>query len=205
MHVQTAIKWAADRRIRISVKSTGHDYFGRSNDADTLNIWVHHMKGITYFENWEDPCGCEEPQKAMEVHGGDQWEDVYVKSDEEGVVVVGGGATTVGAAGGYTLGGGHSPNAPRHGLAVDNMLEIDVVTADGNLVTANRCQNTDLFFASRGGGGGTFGVTTRIVYKAHDPASNYVRFAGKFVGNCDDCDKKLMRAWVDFIHWTEEN
>ena len=163
------------------------------------------MKGITYFEKWEDPCDCEEPQKAMEVLGGDQWRDVYLKMTEEGVVVVGGSAITVGAAGGYTLGGGHSANAPRHGLAVDNMLEIDVVTADGNLVTANRCSNTDLFFASRGGGGGTFGVTTRIVYKAHDPAPNYIRYIGNFYGNCEDCEKKLLRTFIEFIHYTEEN
>ena len=48
------------------------------------------MKGVTYFEKWEDPCGCEEPVKAMEVLGGDQWEAVYEKMDEEGVVIVGG-------------------------------------------------------------------------------------------------------------------
>ena len=112
----------------------------------------------------------------MEVLGGDQWIEVYAKMTEVGVVVVGGQAHTVGAAGGYTLGGGHSLNAIRHGLAVDNILEVDIVIADGTLVTANRCSNTDLFFACRGGGGGTFGVVTRIVYKAHDPAPNYFRF-----------------------------
>ena len=75
----------------------------------------------------------------MEVRGGAQWIDVYAKATEVGVVVVGGAAITVGAAGGYVLGGGHSTNSNRHGLSVDNMLEVDVVIADGTLVTANRC------------------------------------------------------------------
>ena len=80
-----------------------------------------------------------------------------------------------------------------------------MVTADGSLYTANSCTNTDLFFASRGGGGGTFGVATRVVYKAHDQQSNYLKFNAALFGNCTDCMQKTIRTWVDFMHWTEEN
>ena len=55
-HVQRAVAWAAERNILLSVKSTGHDYMGRSTSSDTLNIWVHYMKDATYFESW-DVCG----------------------------------------------------------------------------------------------------------------------------------------------------
>ena len=92
----------------------------------------------------------------------------------------------MGAAGGY-IGGGHSPISPIYGLAIDNMLEIDVVTADGNLLTANECTNTDLFWALRGGGGGTFGVTTRIVYKAHDPMPNYLQYESIVIADDTAC------------------
>ena len=60
-----------------------------------------------------------------------------------------------------------------YGLAVDNILEVDVVIANGTLLKANKCTNEDLFWALRGGGGGTFGVVTRMVHKAHEEASNY--------------------------------
>ena len=109
----------------------------------------------------------------MEVLGGNQWTEVYEEMTKQGVIVVGGGCPTVGASGGYPLSGGHSVLSPLYGLAVDNILEVDVIIADGTLLTANECTNTDLFWALRGGGGGTFGVVTRMVHKAHDPPSNY--------------------------------
>ena len=64
-HVMKAVKFATDHNIPLSVKSTGHDYQGRSMSSDTLNIWVHHMKNVTYFENWESDCDDSKPQKAM--------------------------------------------------------------------------------------------------------------------------------------------
>ena len=131
------------------------------------------MKNVTYMENWQSSCEGAEPQRAMQVLGGDQWRDVYTLMDEKNVVVVGGNAQTVGAAGGYSLGGGHSALGSLYGLAVDNILEVDVVIADGSLLTANKCNNEDLFWALRGGGGGTFGIVTRMVHKAHDPAPTY--------------------------------
>ena len=86
---------------------------------------------------------------------------------------------------------------------MDNLLEMDVVIADGKLVTANNCSNADLFWALRGGGGGTFGVVTRAVYKAHDPAPNYFKVGGTIIGNCTDCAKKIMGAYVDWMNYTE--
>ena len=128
----------------------------------------------------------------MQVLGGDQWVDVYALMTEVGVVVVGGNAQTVGAAGGYLAGGGHGALTAKHGLAVDNLLEVDIVIADGTLLTVNKCWFPDLFWAVRGGGGGTFGIVTRAVYKAHEPSENYLKFGGVLFGNqtaCPDCVK----------------
>ena len=66
------------------------------------------MKEATYFEDWSSSCSGSEPQRAIQVLGGDQWEQAYAVADKHGVVVVGGNAQSVGAAGGYTTGGGHS-------------------------------------------------------------------------------------------------
>lgn len=78
---------------------------------------------------------------------------------------------SVGCIGGYMQGGGHSPASRNYGLAADNVLEAQVVLANGTIVTANACQNTDLFFAIRGGGGGSYGVVTSTVVKAYPSES----------------------------------
>ena len=67
--------------------------------------------------------------------------------------------------------------APLYGLTADNILEIDVVTANGTLLTVNECENSDLFWALRGGGGGTFGIVTRMVHKVRDPPSNFFGYS----------------------------
>ena len=114
---------------------------------------------------------------------------------------MGGSAHTV-ALGGYTLGGGHSPIGRKYGMAVDNLLEVEMVTADGNIVISNAnmtkmlhgngsvtvSTNTDLFWALRGGGGGTFGVVTKFTYKLHMPPQSFVRmtcFMPMYVGTQD--------------------
>lgn len=97
------------------------------------------MKEVTYIEEFYDGCNTT-VGTAMQVLGGDQWKDVYALMTEHDVLVVGGNSQTVGAAGGYSLGGGHSALGPLYGLAADNILEVDVVLANGTLVTANQCQ-----------------------------------------------------------------
>ena len=108
---------------------------------------------------------------------------------QENVLVVGGNALTVGAAGGYLQGGGHSAMSPLYGLAVDNTLEMDVVIADGTLLTVNSCTNEDLFWALRGGGGGTFGIVTRVVHKAHEPPAAFTFYNHTISVNSPACEE----------------
>ena len=147
----------------------------------------------------------------MQVLGGEQWREVYSLMNEKNVLVVGGQAQTVGAAGGYSIGGGHSALSPLYGLTVDNILEVDVIIADGTLLTANSCTNEDLFWALRGGGGG-FGIVTRMVHKVHDPAPAYTMAIMGFAAYDEDCaalsvdcGKLMMRAFADFLNYTQEH
>lgn len=93
--------------------------------------------------------------------------EAYYAADARGLRVLGGECPTVGIAGGYTQGGGHSALSSIYGLGADQALEWEVVTADGRLVTASPTQNSDLYWALSGGGGGTYGVVLSLTAKAH--------------------------------------
>ena len=90
---------------------------------------------------------------ALTAAPGDSFGEVYAVADANRVVVVGGSEISVSACGGYTLGGGHSWMGPAYGMAVDNALRFEVVLANGTVVNASSCENADLFWALRGGGG----------------------------------------------------
>ena len=81
-------------------------------------------------------------------------------------MIVTGWATTVGVIG-WSLGGGHGPLAPGYGLGVDNILEATIVLANTSVVTVNAKQNSDLYWALRGGGGSNWGIITSITVKAY--------------------------------------
>ncbi|KAJ4250981.1 hypothetical protein NW762_011631 [Fusarium torreyae] len=103
---------------------------------------------------------------AVTIGAGVQLYDMYKWLSEHDLMVVGGSSHGVGIAGGYIQGGGHSMLAAIGGIASDNALEFKVVVADGRRVIVNAHQNTDLFWALRGGGGGTWGVVTSVTVRA---------------------------------------
>ncbi|MBE3050260.1 FAD-binding protein [Candidatus Bathyarchaeota archaeon] len=139
--------------MRLIVKGTGHDYIGRSIAPNSLSIWTHHMKGIDYHLGSFSPHGCSDPIEgnAVTARAGIQMADLYEYLDAYGETVVGGTSKTVGV-GGYLTGGGHSLLSARNGLAADQVLEMEVVTPDGEHVVANEYQNEDIFWAMRGVG-----------------------------------------------------
>ncbi|THV00478.1 FAD-binding domain-containing protein [Dendrothele bispora CBS 962.96] len=95
---------------------------------------------------------------AITLGAGVPFEDLYKFADVNNVTVVGGYAQTIAASGGWVMGGGHSILSPVFGLGVDRVLQFRIVTPDGRIRVVNEFQNPDLFWALRGGGGGTFGV-----------------------------------------------
>ncbi|EEP82063.1 predicted protein [Uncinocarpus reesii 1704] len=109
---------------------------------------------------------------AVTLQAGEQWLDVYRAAAEEGVIVVGGSAQTVGAAGGYLTGGGHSAFSHFYGLAVDNLLEVNLVDAKGERRTLNQYTDPEYFYALRGGGGCAWGIITSVTYKTHPNPSH---------------------------------
>lgn len=173
--VQNAVRFAALHNLHVVVKTSGHDFLGRSAAAGSFLIWMHKFKGITIHQSFEPEGGCAHYRgAAITVVGGIPWGEVYDALKPTGYILVGGMSLTVGATGGYVQGGGHGALSPTFGLAVDNVLQMEVVTADATLRVTNECQEADLFFALRGGGGGTFGVVTSVTYRLHPNPSNLV-------------------------------
>ena len=161
--VQLAIGFATLFNIRLVIRNTGHDYNGKSTGAGGLAIWTHHLDSIEIID-WSDD---HYTGKAIKLGAGVQGIDAYEAANAEGLAVVGGECPTVGIAGGYSQGGGHSALASRYGLAADQTLEFEVVTARGEYLVANRENNSDLYWALSGGGGGTYGVVLSMTSKAH--------------------------------------
>ncbi|KDQ63022.1 hypothetical protein JAAARDRAFT_120376 [Jaapia argillacea MUCL 33604] len=145
--------------VPLTIKNAGHDYKGRSSLKNSLALWTLNLKGISYSKTFV-PEGCPRHLKytAMTVGAGMGWADVYQYADANNFTAIGGYHQTIGASGGWIMGGGHSVLTPVFGLGVDRALEFKIVTPDGSVRTANECQNSDLYWALRGGGGGTFGV-----------------------------------------------
>jgi FAD/FMN-containing dehydrogenase len=111
---------------------------------------VHHLGGIKTHDSFRPSrCKATIDGSAVTVGGGMQMWDLYSALDPLNQTVVGGGGKTV-SVGGYVTGGGHSLLSARFGLAADQVLEMEVVTPKGDVVTANECQNKDLFWAMRG-------------------------------------------------------
>ncbi|EFJ17116.1 hypothetical protein SELMODRAFT_115290 [Selaginella moellendorffii] len=175
-HVQEAVKFASRHDLRIVIRNTGHDFLGRSTAVGALSIWVHHLQKIQFHESFKCGRGSDRGYSAVTVGAGIQWEELYRQAYQRKMILAGGGCSSVGAAGGYPQGGGQSFLSPLIGLSADNVLEYEVVTADGRLVKANACQNTDLFWALRGGGGGTFGVVLSATHRTF-PALHTLVFA----------------------------
>ncbi|KAF7368026.1 FAD-binding domain-containing protein [Mycena sanguinolenta] len=157
--VQAAFAFANSTGTLLSIKNTGHDFVGRSVLKNSLALWTHKLNNISYNAVFVPEGGqADVNYTAITLGAGAQWFDVYKFADEHNVTVVGGYHPTVGASGGYLMGAGYSVLTPTLGLGVDRVLQFKIVTPDGVYRTANEYQNADLFWALRGGGGGTFGV-----------------------------------------------
>ncbi|KAL2833862.1 hypothetical protein BDW59DRAFT_179503 [Aspergillus cavernicola] len=166
--VQRALVFAGERGVRLVVKNTGHDYMGRSSAPDSLGLWMHNLQPPIELNEEFVPEGCDESTGDATTFGaGQQFGEIYDFVEGHGYRIAGGSSLTVGAAGGWITGGGHSMLTNELGLGVDNVQQLKAVLPNGTHVTANRCQNQDLFFALRGGGGGTFAVITEMTSRVH--------------------------------------
>ncbi|KZT26763.1 isoamyl alcohol oxidase [Neolentinus lepideus HHB14362 ss-1] len=160
--VQVAFRFTSTTGVPLSIKNTGHDYKGRAGAKGSLALWISYNATFT-------PEGCTTSYNAMTLGAGVGWQDAYQFADKHNVTIVCGYHQTVGSSGGWVMGGGHSILSPNYGLGIDRVLQFKIVTPDGIYRTANDRENPDLFWALRGGGGGTFGIVMETTHRV-EPA-----------------------------------
>ncbi|KAJ4379551.1 hypothetical protein N0V86_004732 [Didymella sp. IMI 355093] len=162
--IQLAVNFARSLNLRLVIRNTGHDYNGRSVGKGALSIWTHALKEIQYVENYKSSAYS---GPVFKVGAGVQGFELLQAADKYGVSAVAGICPTVGVFGGYSTGGGHSPLMQLFGAGSDQIVALELVLANGRFVTATQSVNSDLYWATLGGGGGTFGVITSAVVKVH--------------------------------------
>jgi FAD/FMN-containing dehydrogenase len=150
-----AIQFARTQKLEVAVRGGGHNVAGRATIDDGVVIDLSLMKGIHV-----DPMA-----RTARAQGGLTWKEFNRETQLHGLATTGGVVSTTGIAG-LTLGGGLGWLMGKHALALDNLLSVDVVLANGRIVTANKDNNADLFWALRGGGG-NFGVAASFDYRLH--------------------------------------
>jgi len=208
--VVAAVNFARERNLRLVVKGGGHSYLGTSNAPDSLLIWTRAMDAITLHDGFV-AAGCSDaPQPAVSIGAGAIWMHAYnMVATSGGRYVQGGGCGTVGVAG-LVQGGGFGSFSKRYGTAAASLLEAEIVTADGALRIANARQHPDLFWALKGGGGGTFGVVTRVTLRTHALPEFFGGVFASVQATSDAAFRKLIGRFVAFYasalhndHWGE--
>jgi FAD/FMN-containing dehydrogenase len=197
--VAAAVDFARERGVRLVIKGAGHDYLGRASAPESLLIWTHRMREITVHDAFR-PTGTNGPGvPAISVGAGTRWLEAYQAAAAHGRYVQGGGCVTVGAAGGFPQGGGFGSFSRRYGTAAGNVLEAEVVLASGEIVVANEAQHPDLFWALRGGGGGTFGVVSRLTMQTHPVPGTRSNVWGTIRASGDAEFRRLLTELVRFL------
>jgi FAD/FMN-containing dehydrogenase len=176
--VQRTVRWAQKHSVRIVPRSGGHSYGGYSTTSGVI-VDVSRLKGVTL----------DRAHRAV-VGAGARLIDVYAGLAQHGRTVPAGSCPTVGIAG-LALGGGVGFASRKYGLTCDNLVEATVVLADGSAVVANARTHADLYWALRGGGGGNFGIVTRLVFRTH-PVGQVATYAIEWPWS--DA-AKVVQAW----------
>lgn len=124
--------------------------FNSSVAPNSLSVWTKHIRGISFHDSFRPQhCRSCASYAAVTLGAGEDWGDMYAAAHAHNLTSVGGTGDTIGL-GGYLTGGGHSPLSAKLGLAVDQVLEMEVVLPSGDIVIANEVMNKDIFWAMRG-------------------------------------------------------
>jgi FAD/FMN-containing dehydrogenase len=187
--VITAVNFAREQGLLLAIRGGGHNGPGLGSCNDGLVIDLSTMKGVHV-----NPAS-----RTVRVEPGCTSGDVDHATHAYGLAVPFGIVSTTGVAG-LTVGGGSGYLTRKHGLTIDNLLEADVVLADGSVVTASKSEHPDLFWAIRGGGG-NFGVVTSFLFQAHPVKMVY---AGPIFWDAAKHGKAVMTTYRDFISTAPE-
>jgi hypothetical protein len=182
--VAAAVRFAREHDLEIAVRGGGHNVAGTAVCDDGIVIDLSAMRGV-----WVDPAA-----RTAVVQGGCLWGDVDHETQAHGLATTGGIIGHTGVAG-LTLGGGIGWLMRKHGLAVDNLLAAEVVTAEGSIVRASADEHPDLFWGLRGGGG-NFGVITSFRFALH--ILGPIVTAGPVFWAADDT-VDVLRFYRDFV------
>jgi FAD/FMN-containing dehydrogenase len=208
--VVEAVKFARTNNLRLVVKGGGHSYLGGSNAPDSLLIWTRAMNQIELHDAFV-PEGCADPPSpAVSLGSGCMWIDAYAAvTTKAGRYVQGGGCASVGVAG-LVQGDGFGSFSKRYGLAAASLLQAEIVTADGVLRTINARKEPDLYWALKGGGGGTFGVVTKLTLRTHELPERFGYVGAKIKAASPDAYRRLVGRFMEHYaaalfneHWGE--
>ncbi len=211
--VAAAVNFAREKNLRLVVKGGGHSYQGTSCAPDSLLVWTRHMNDIVLQQDFV-PRGCAgriAPQPAVTLGAGVIGIHAYdAVTTKAGQYVQGGGCTTVGLAG-LVQSGGFGSFSKHYGTAASGLLEAEVITADGKIRTANACNEPDLFWALKGGGGGSFGVISKLTLRLRELPEWFGAAIFTIKASSDDAYRRLLRQFVGFYseqlfndHWGEQ-
>ena len=182
--VVAAVRFARDHHLEIAIRGGGHNVAGTAVCDEGIVIDLSLMRGVRV----------DTKNRTAWVQGGALWGDVDHETQAYGLATTGGIVSHTGVAG-LTLGGGVGWLMRKHGLTVDNLLAVDVVTADGELLQASEDEHPDLFWALRGGGG-NFGVATAFVFRLHTIGPTIL--AGPVLWDASDAGN-VLRCYRDFV------
>lgn len=211
--IATAINFARENNLRLVIKGGGHSYQGTSNSIDSLLVWTRHMHKIELHDDFV-AAGCQGRQggqPAATIQAGAIWMQVYdAVCVKGGRYIQGGGCATVGVAG-LIQSGGFGSFSKNFGLAAAALLEAEIVTADGRILQINECNHPDLFWALKGGGGGSFGVVTRVTLRTHPLPEYFGAVLGRIKAHTDTDFRDLIAFITGFYrdylfnpHWGEQ-
>ncbi|GAB3639612.1 FAD-binding oxidoreductase [Spirosoma arcticum] len=187
--VVSSIRFAQTHHLLVSVRGGGHNVAGNAVCADGLMIDLSPMKAIRV----------DVVNRTVRAEAGVLWSELDQATQQHGLATTGGTVSHTGIAG-LTLGGGLGWLMGRHGLTCDNLLSVDIVTADGALLTASETQHEDLFWAVRGGGG-NFGIVTSFTYQLHSVGPTIL---GGMVLYPQSQAKEVLRFYRDFARNTSD-
>ncbi|KXH35740.1 hypothetical protein CSIM01_05133 [Colletotrichum simmondsii] len=168
-HIAEAVKFAQGHDMRLIVKNTGHAGSEKNTAHNSLSVWTHNFKNITFHKQFQPQSGNVSNSTldmAVTMGAGVQAGELHATNAKNNVMAVSGTNLDVGIAG-WSSGGGHGYNTGEYGMGADNILEATVVTPSGDIVTANAHDNQDLFWAIRGGGGSTYGILTSMTVRVY--------------------------------------
>src|SRR6201988_1321751 len=213
LDVAQAVNFARTHNLRLVVKGGAHSYLGTSNAPDSLLIWTRALNEVRLHDDFvgEGCSGKVAPQPAVSLGAGCMWADAYAAvTTRAGRYVQGGGCTTAGVCG-LVPGAGFGRFSKGFGTAAAGLLEAEVVTADGQVRVVNACRDPDLLWALKGGGGGTFGVVTRLTLRTHALPATFGAVIGTISAASDEAYRALVEELLRFYrdsllnpHWGEQ-